>query len=322
MYSYKDLVEKDKNNADRLIFIDFMLRFTGTIKRVDITELFNLSDPAASKMLAAYNEMRPNNMRYNHSLRVNAIEPSYEPLVDWDAETALGMLAHGFNKNKIANSDREILPYEKINSLPHQININHVEVITRAIKCGHAIQCKYYSKNSTNHSNRTIVPLNILHDGEHWMFRAYDRSEEDDTRNKFKFFHFARMLEVHEHSDTKELARRSNETLDCDPDWKVEIPLSLVIHEDRKDVREREAIRIDFGIEQGSDELIVLKKPAYFWILKNKWHIDTRPLLGNVNTECEETSKLHKKYYRFRINNLDMVNKLLTQYNCFANLNS
>lgn len=49
MYSYKDLVEKDKNNADRLIFIDFMLRFTGTIKRVDITELFNLSDPAASK---------------------------------------------------------------------------------------------------------------------------------------------------------------------------------------------------------------------------------------------------------------------------------
>lgn len=104
---------------------------------------------------------------------------------------------------------------------------------------------------------------------------TYDRSEEDDTRNKFKFFHFARMLEVHEHSNTKELARRSNETLECDPDWKVEIPLSLVIHEDRKDVREREAIRIDFGIEQGSDELIVLKKPAYFWILKNKWHIDT-----------------------------------------------
>lgn len=318
MYTYNELKNKDKNNADRLIFIDFMLRFTGSIKRVDITELFNLSDAAASKMLAAYATERPNNMSYNRSLRVNTIEKGYEPLIEWNAEMAMGMLAHGFNKNKIADTDRAILPYEKINTLPHQMNINHVERITRAISSGHAIKCKYYSKNSTNHSSRTIVPLNILHDGEHWMFRAYDRSEEKDSRNKFKFFHFSRMLEVDEHQNTEELNQQPHETLSNDPDWNVEIPLSLVIHEDRQESKERDAIRKDFGIENGSDELFILKKPAYFWILKNKWHIDTRPLQDIDNENCP---KADKKYYRFRINNLSMVNTLLEQHKCFASLN-
>ncbi|EMC2463214.1 WYL domain-containing protein [Vibrio alginolyticus] len=318
MYTYNELKNKDKNNADRLIFIDFMLRFTGSIKRVDITELFNLSDAAASKMLAAYADLRPNNMSYNRSLRVNTIEKGYEPLIDWNAETAMGMLAHGFNKNKITDTDKVILPYEKINTLPHQMNINHVERITRAISNGHAIQCKYYSKNSTNHATRTIVPLNILHDGENWMFRAYDRSEEDPSRNKFKFFHFARMLDVNEHQNVEELKQNSYETLANDPDWNVEIPLSLIIHEDRIEKKERAAIRKDFGIEERSDELLILKKPAYFWILKNKWHIDTRPIQDINNENCSQTDK---KYYRFRLNNLSMVNKLLEQHKCFAKLN-
>lgn len=318
MYTYNELKNLDKNNADRLIFIDFMLRFTGSIKRVDITELFNLSDAAASKILAEYAKKRPNNMSYNRSLRVNTIEKGYEPLIEWNAEMAMGMLAHGFNKNKVADTDRAILPYEKINTLPHQMNINHVERITRAISSGYAIQCKYYSKNSTNHSSRTIVPLNILHDGEHWMFRAYDRSEQNDLRNKFKFFHFSRMLEVEEHRDIEELKQKSHETLANDPDWSVEIPLSLVIHEDRQESKERDAIRKDFGIENGSDELFILKKPAYFWILKNKWHIDTRPQQDIDNKNCPIADK---KYYRFRINNLSMVNKLLEQHKCFSKLN-
>ncbi|MBD1570008.1 WYL domain-containing protein [Aliivibrio sp. S10_S31] len=318
MYSYKELKEKDKNNADRLVFIDFMLRFTGSIKRADITELFNLSDAAASKMLAAYNELRPNNMAYNHSLRVNTIEQNYKPLIKWRADIAMGMLANGFNKNKISDTDTAILPYERINTLPHQMNINHVERITRAINCGYAIQCKYYSKNSNNHSNRTIVPLNILHDGEHWIFRAYDRSEKDTSRNKFKFFNFARMLEVNEDVCIEERNRKPYEDLAYDPDWNIDIPLSLIIHEDRKEKRERDAIRIDFGIEDGSDELLILKKPAYLWILKNKWHIDTRPLQDVNNDHCSQTNK---KYYRFRVDNLSMVNKLLEQHKCFSTFN-
>ena len=57
MFTYKELKEKYTNTADRLAYIDFMLRFTGIVKRSDIGEMFNLSDAAASKVLADYSNI-------------------------------------------------------------------------------------------------------------------------------------------------------------------------------------------------------------------------------------------------------------------------
>lgn len=59
------------------------------------------------------------------------------------------------------------------------------------------------------------------------------------------------------------------------------------------------------------------KKTSLFWILKNKWHIDTRPLQDIDSKNCPQPDK---KYYRFRVNNLSMVNKLLDQHKCFSTL--
>ncbi|MBF4427998.1 transcriptional regulator, partial [Vibrio anguillarum] len=86
MLTYKELKEKHTNNADRLAYIDFMLRFTGIVKRSDIGEMFNLSDAAASKVLADYSSVCEKNIEYNRSVRANAIvRDTYEPLIDFDA---------------------------------------------------------------------------------------------------------------------------------------------------------------------------------------------------------------------------------------------
>ncbi|MBF4360283.1 transcriptional regulator, partial [Vibrio anguillarum] len=128
------------------------------------------SDAAASKVLADYSSVCEKNIEYNRSVRANAIvRDTYEPLIDFDAETALGMLAHGFNKNKLSQPTKTTIPFEKIGRVPNRLSTKFIARITRAINGKYAISCKYRSENSGNHDRRTIIPLAMMHEGVNWM---------------------------------------------------------------------------------------------------------------------------------------------------------
>ncbi|MEL6113840.1 WYL domain-containing protein [Photobacterium sp. SP02] len=328
MLSYDELKEEFKNNADRFAYIDFMLRFTGTIKRSDIGTQFNLSEAAASKVLKLYNDARPNNMRYDHSIRANILEKSYEPLLEWRAEVALGMLANGFNKNKLSETIKTVIPYEKITSLPDQMKVETVSAITRAISGGRSVICEYYSKSGQGRSKRELVPLEILNDGEFWMFRAYDRSETSSNRSKFKFFNFSRVLSLVGNPHETTSKRKEYENIKYDTDWNLEVPLDLKLHEDLEE-KEQEEIRIDFGLSSGVNQLIILKRVAFLWILKNKWKIDTRTpekieeekiQHAEVKKQLGDNYMIKRKKYKFRLCNLEMIQMLLEQNNSFSKL--
>ncbi len=321
MLTYEELRKEHKNNAVRFAYIDFMLRFTGSVARADIGEQFNLTLPGATKVLADFKNSYPDYLIYDHSLRTNVLSSNYKSLIDWDAETVLGMLANGFNKNKLSNTTKNIVQYEKLNSVPSCISINVVEVIVRAISEKKAIICEYYSKSSTKQNERTLVPLNILFDGEFWMFRAYDRTEKDEKRSRFKFFNFSRVLSTTEKPDEIIDKRRPNEELANDVDWNLELPLELVIHEDRQKNNDANEIRIDFGIEPNSNQLLLMKRAAYFWILKRKWHIDTRdPDDIAIENEKHTETNLRKQYFKFRLANKSMLNMIINNAGSSINL--
>ena len=145
--TFLQLQNEDKN-ADRMAYIDFKIRFTGFINRSDLTSMFGLASAAASNMMTKYLELRPDNMEYDRKLRANTITDKYKPLLSIDADTALGMLANGFNKNKLI--DNPIVPYARIGQIDNPLvdNIDDVAKITRAMARGYAISTKYDSKSS------------------------------------------------------------------------------------------------------------------------------------------------------------------------------
>lgn len=305
MLTYKELKEKYTNNADRLAYIDFMLRFTGIVKRSDIGEMFNLSDAAASKVLAEYSNVCVRNIVYNRSVRANAIvRDSYEPLIDFDAETALGMLANGFNKNKLSQPPKTLIPFEKIGRVTNKLSTNFIAKITRAIKGKYAISCEYRSENSDNHGRRTIIPLAMMHDGVNWMFRGYHRG--DDNKVFFKNFHFSRALDVVEHFGEKEYKALPDETLDFDKEWNLILPLQLQLHSDRSDPQ-KARIRTDFGIPENKNELTTSVRCAFHWIIEKEWFIDSR-------SEEEKLEQKIQKFYKFELINAEMI-KLLKSNN-------
>jgi len=285
----------NKDFSDRLAFVDFKLRFTGFITRLDLKEAFGIAEAAASRVLTDYNEKKP----HNKTQKTNTIiQDTFSPLIDIDGETALGMLANGFNKNKLTKNN--LITYEKIGLIPNQLKIEEVAKITRAINGGYAITCKYFSHNSKNHKRRTLLPLAIMHDGTQWMFRAFYREE-----NTFKIYNFSRTTEVIEEHENKEFKRRPTEELTLDEKWNLRLPLILKPHSDLND-EDKSKIKIDFGISNDKDELVLTVREPFLWIIKKKWYVDDR------TEETKNTDKENKvfKYYKFEISNKEMLDKL------------
>jgi hypothetical protein len=283
---------------ERLAYVDFKLRFTGHISRLDLGETFGIAEAAASRVLTEYGIAKPE----NKAQKVNTIiRESFSPLISIDGETALGMLANGFNKNKLTNNT--VLPFEKVGAIPNRLNISEVAMITRAIAGEYAISCNYFSEHSSNHETRTLMPLAILYDGSQWMFRAYDRTETKS--DKFKNFHFARSINVIEEFQSKEKKRLGHEGLGHDKSWNLRLPLILKLHESLSEENKAQ-IRRDFGIPQEQDELFTSEREAFIWITKKKWYIDDR---NQKQIELDNKEGL-KRFYKFKLTNHEMIKKL------------
>ncbi|ARD20852.1 WYL domain-containing protein [Shewanella japonica] len=290
-YSFYQLQSEIKINAERLAYIDFKLRFTGVIKRQDLYNEFGLAEAAASRMITLYKQYRKDNFFYDSKVKVNSIKlDSYVPLIPLDSETGLGMLANGFNKNKM--SDRPVLEYKRIGRISNQLNIENVSVITRAMSNHQAISCKYISGNSSNYKARELVPLSLMNDGKNWKFRAYDRSEKNKEK-RFKNFNFSRVASVENvQGDSKK--GLAYESLKDDYLWNLQVPIALELHPSLNE-EQKQTVRKDFGLSPEDSEIFLTESAALVWILTKLWFID----VGKDNNE--------ELFYNFELKNREML---------------
>ncbi|CAE6883731.1 WYL domain [Vibrio sp. B1FIG11] len=315
----------DLNVADRMAYIDFKLRFTGSINRSDLHHMFGLAEASASKMMTKYSTLRKQNMHYNAKQRFNEIlRDSFSPLLNLSAETALGMLANGFNRNKLYQTPE--IGFERAGLVENNLDIEFVERITRAMSQGYAVKCSYFSSHSDNWGERTLLPLTLLFDGRNWIFRAFNRTAEG--KGEFKNFNFSRLKKVEELVDEY---RKPFEELTHDREWNTQVPLLLVPH-DRLTNKERDIVACDYGLQEG--KLIRTERAATMWYLKELWLIDDRTdneysnelhsyketidrieSDSNLNEKekSEQLQNVRKNFrkYNFRLTNVDMVNAVI-----------
>ncbi|WP_279147212.1 transcriptional regulator [Photobacterium carnosum] len=291
--NFSRLQEDDYLGAERIAYIDFRLRFTGVINRSDLKDMFGLGLAASSNMMSQYTKRCPDNMEYNRSAKANNIKiNSFKPLIPIDAETALGMLAYGFNKNKLMN--KALIPYVRVGKVKNKLNTDEVAKITRAIYGGYSINCNYISESSTNHGERTLLPTALVFDGRTWIFRAFDRLV--DGSGKFKNFNFSRAINITENCND---IRRSYEEPSFDRDWNTQVPLILALHDDLSE-EERVGVRTDFGMKEGENNMLLTERLALLWILCDQWRVE------------REFQPITSKSYRFKLLNEDMFAQLMS----------
>lgn len=268
-YTFNDLKNQyNFQRAERLAYIDFRLRFMGVINRSDLSDLFGIADAAASKEITEYRALRPDNVIYDRVLRANTIvRETFEPLMNINVETALGMLANGFNKNKLV--DNPLMPYQRVGQFPQQLDEDIVSKITRAINCQTAICCNYVSGARSNLDERILLPTAIFYDGRSWKCRAYHRKTNTEE-SMFKCFNFSRFLNVEERPyDIAKL----HETIERDRDWQLIVPIHLSVHP-FADEHMQMGIRRDFGMREEQSELVITERAALVYFLIFNWGVD------------------------------------------------
>lgn len=293
--SFNDILKKDQTLAIRLAFIDFKVFYTGTLSRIDIMNEFDVSEITSSRVIAEYKNVRPGNISYdNKSKKFELNESDYNPLVDYNAKDALRMLAKGFEKNNLIRG-RGVISYESIGFIQPPLDANFVATITRAISNGKKISCKYNSATSKNDSYRKLSPLVILFDGRNWIFRAYHEDSKDDV--KYKNFNFSRVIDV---LSNDELVEYEN-GLAYDDLWNMTLPVEIEINHSFSDVQKDE-VRRDFGIKDGSDKILMTERAAFIWIILNQWmvHYDKSKKMTDNHKFCLKNAEMLKAYKAIR----------------------
>ncbi|WP_432455039.1 hypothetical protein ACRRS0_06165 [Agarivorans sp. QJM3NY_29] len=288
MYTINGLMEETGNQsrAVRLAFIDFKVRFSGKIFRTEIVDEFGVSEPLATKDLNEYKQLTQQNNIHpkSHQIKLD----TYSPLVDIDARKALEMHFEGFCRHKLNTNESPY--YKRACDLKTDLDPGSVAVITRAITDNKQVVGEYISANSLNRNIRRLEPSTVFFDGLNWVFRAKD-IKEDSNHSIFKSFHFSRFKSI---TSTNE---NSLSSVNDDSEWNTLIPIQLSLHPNLDD-KGKEAIRIEFGMGN-NDDLVVVEKAVFAWSLLERWSVDSGTTPCNVPTEANR--------FNFYLKNADML---------------
>lgn len=253
--------------AERLAYIDLCIRYLGSISRAEIMAEFKVAQAAASKDLALYRELKPDNSYIDITTKRTVIlADSYTPLIRIGVYTALNLIQYGFTRSELMQK-RPMLPIDEVDPLyqPERLKEEQVATVTRAIKGQYAIRCLYASK-SGDHRERTLFPSALFVDRKNWYFRAYDRNEKEPHNSGFKNFKLSRLFDTH-----VEISLSPTIIEKTDNEWNKEITFII---EFKKSLQKEKIDEISREFSINGNVHSVTCRAALACYVKTNWKID------------------------------------------------
>jgi len=251
-----------KTQRERLSHIDFRLFFLGELRRADVVDRFGTGPAAATRDIALYREIAPENLALDNSDKVYRPTQDFSPLFDHAPQRVLTALSQGFGEG--IGDGLEPLVRCEIPSALSLPAMNVLAPIARAINRGKAVRLAYTSIDS-GRSEKELVPLALVDIGIRWHVRAFDRKHRE-----FRDFVLTRM-EGPEVLESSEVALE--ERAEADIQWSRIIELDLVVHPSHK----RPAIvEMDYGITPGQ-ALRVRVRAANAGYMLRRLNVDCSP---------------------------------------------
>lgn len=245
---------------ERLAYIDFRLYFFGEIGRPDLTSRFGVAPAGATRDLALYREIAPQNIEFDGSSKVYRIGKDFVSLFEHAPQRVLSALALGFGDGVNVDS-QPLLPCES----PAVLSSPRMDVLApvcRAIHAKRPVTIRYHSMSS-GESERVIVPFALVDTGLCWHVRAFDRKS-----GEFRDFVVTRI----EAPTLLDEEPKANERPDNDIQWTRIVELDFVPH---PRLSRPEIIRMDYGMKDGAIRMRVRAAVAGYMLLR--WSVDASP---------------------------------------------
>jgi predicted DNA-binding transcriptional regulator YafY len=271
MMNAVSLAELPFSQKDRIKHIELRLRFLGEVRRSDLIHRFGIQSAAASRDLALYKELAPENIDYESRGKRYLLGSKFSPLFSTPSSHVLSWLAEQLGDSRAPSSD-PLLPC----LMPSQLSYPELDVlacVTRAIHLGQVLSVRYHSISS-GESCREIVPFALLDTGLRWHIRAFDRKTRE-----FRDFVLTRIREPKLHPDDVPLR---HELPEYDVQWTRIVELDLVPHPDRP---RPDITCMDYDMPDGVLHLKLRAALAGYAL--RKWNVD-----------CSQEHRLRRPEYR------------------------
>ncbi len=252
------LADISQSQQERLSFIDFRLRFLGTIGRNDLVRRFGIKAAAATRDITLYKELALQNLEYDTKAKIYTRSDFFAPLFDYSSQQALVALAHGFGDDFVISQKAHIA-----SETPAQLNkpqLDTLSVLTRAIHQKKPVNITYRSLSS-GQTTREIAPFVLVDNGLRWHVRAFDRK-----RSRFTDFVINRI------SDPKLIPGsevEEHETKDNDIQWNRIVEMEIVPH---PRVPFPETIEHEYDMRNGVLQVNV--RAAVAGYVLRRWNVD------------------------------------------------
>ncbi|MCF8162366.1 MAG: WYL domain-containing protein [Polynucleobacter sp.] len=245
---------------ERLAYIDFRLYFFGEIGRPDLIERFGVAPAGATRDLALYREIAPQNITFDGSNKIYRIGQAFSPLFDHASQRVLSALALGFGDG-VNGATQPLLPCESPTALSNP-KMDVLAPVCRAIHAKQPVTIRYHSMSS-GESERVIVPFALVDTGLRWHVRAFDRKS-----GEFRDFVVTRV----EAPTLLDEEPQANEHPNNDIQWTRIVELDFVPH---PRLERPEIIKMDYGMTDGSIRMRVRAAVAGYMLLR--WSVDCSP---------------------------------------------
>lgn len=253
------LSELPQKQRDRLAFIEMQAWFCGEVSRQNVVSRFAVKTAAATRDLALYRCLAPQNLEFNDSRKCYHPTACFTPLFDFNTERVSTWLSHGFG-------DEEPLAWDtgiqcSVTEQLSQPKLNHLAAICRTIKQEQAAQIEYQSLNGK--STRVIIPFALHNNAQRWHVRAFDRKSEE-----FRDFVLTRITSVTPAGDIE-----AHEKPAEDDQWNRKVELELVPH---PDLDRPQPVILDYDFDETLVKKVKVRAAVAGYALR-QWGVDCSP---------------------------------------------
>ncbi|OEJ64566.1 WYL domain-containing protein [Magnetovibrio blakemorei] len=257
----------------RLEFLEFRLFWEGRFNRKDIVEFFGVSNPQASADIHRYQDLAPNNIRYDGSQKFFVRGDDFKPiLITPDANRYLAQL-RSISDGVLAPRETWVAKTPAFDAVPlprRTVDPKRLLSILEAIHTGSAIQVQYQSMTRPEPTWRWITPHALGFDGFRWHARAYCHLDKI-----FKDFLIPRILGTR---------KTKPHDIDASNDhaWQQTITFKIGPNPNLTPTQQT-VVELDYGMKNGVLEIET--RLAFSYYLRKRLGLDVDPSLRDASDQ-------------------------------------
>lgn len=166
----------------RLTLLESTVFWTGELVTNFLTDAFNISRVQATKDIGLYLSLRPDNLRYDRSLKRYQITEQFQPLlITGNPQECLQVLQATRNAASpvVVTLINNLPPVEVVSPTSRSIDLDILRAVLQAARFGWTLEIKYQSLTRPEPATRIVQPKTLVFDGLRWHMRAYSLTHSD-----------------------------------------------------------------------------------------------------------------------------------------------